>query len=55
VQDVVVIDSQPRTTFDKSAVTALRRWRYTPVMRDGVAVPQRAHIRMRFTAVDQKR
>jgi TonB family protein len=55
VQDVVVMDSQPRTTFDRSAVAALRRWRYAPVMRDGTAVPQRAHIRMRFTAMDQKR
>ena len=26
-----------------------------PVMRDGEAVPQRAHVRMRFTATDQKR
>ena len=55
VHDVVVVDSQPRVTFDKSAIAALRRWRYAPVMRDGVAVPQRAHIRMRFTATDQKR
>jgi TonB family protein len=50
-----VMDSQPSATFDKSAVAALRRWRYMPVMRDGAAVPQRAHIRMRFTAMDQKR
>ena len=55
VQDVVVMDSQPRVTFDKSAMAALRRWRYQPVMRDGIAVPQRAHVRMRFTAMDQKR
>jgi TonB family protein len=55
VKDVAVIDSQPKAMFDKSAAAALRRWRYAPVMRDGLAVPQRAHIRMRFTAVDQKR
>lgn len=55
VHDVVVMESQPRVTFDKSAIAALRRWRYAPVMRDGVAVSQRAHIRMRFTALDQKR
>jgi protein TonB len=55
VQDVVVTDSQPHVTFDKSAMAALRRWRYNPVMRDGVAVPQRAVVRMRFTAVDPKR
>jgi protein TonB len=55
VQDVVVMDSQPHVTFDKSAMAALRRWRYQPVVRDGVAVPQRAVVRMRFTAVDPKR
>ena len=55
VHDVVVVDSSPRVTFDKSAIAALRRWRYTPVTRDGIAVPQRAHVRMRFTATDQKR
>ncbi|MEO8309136.1 MAG: energy transducer TonB [Pseudomonadota bacterium] len=55
VHDVVVVDAQPRATFDKSAITALRRWRYTPVIRDGIAVPQRAQVRMRFTATDQKK
>ncbi len=55
VRDVVVMDAQPKTVFDRSAMTALRRWRYQPVMRDGAAVAQRAHIRMRFTATDQKR
>ena len=55
VHDVVVVDSQPRVTFDKAAIAALRRWRYSPVIRDGIAVPQRAHVRMRFTATDQKR
>ncbi len=56
VHDVVVVDSQPRVTFDKSAIAALRRWRYNTG--DGamaMAVPQRAHVRMRFTATDQKR
>jgi TonB family protein len=55
VQNVEVMESEPGSTFDKSAAAALRRWRYQPVMRDGLAVAQRAHIRMRFTATDGKR
>ena len=45
----------PAGTFDRAAITALKRWRYEPVMRDGEAVPQRAHMRMRFTALDRTR
>ena len=32
-----------------AAVTAVRQWRYQPVMRDGKAVEQRAAVRIRFT------
>lgn len=55
VQDVVVTNAEPKGTFDRSAVVALKRWRYEPVLSNGEAVPQRARIRMRFTARDQKR
>jgi TonB family protein len=47
-QDVVVRDAQPQRTFDQSAVDAVRRWRFEPVVRDGAAVPQRAAMRIRF-------
>jgi TonB family protein len=47
-QDVVVRNAQPQRTFDQSAVDAIKRWRFEPVMRDGAAVPQRAAMRIRF-------
>jgi TonB family protein len=48
VADVKVLAAQPAGTFDSAAVDAVTRWRYQPVKRDGVAVPQRARLRMRF-------
>lgn len=52
VKDVVVTASEPRRTFDSAALTAMRRYRYAPVLRDGQPVEQRARLRMRFTAQD---
>jgi TonB family protein len=54
VQDIVVRDAQPGKTFNSAATAALARYRYAPVMQNGVAVPQRAQIRMRFTVTDSK-
>ncbi|MET0279800.1 MAG: energy transducer TonB [Steroidobacteraceae bacterium] len=54
VKDIVVTASEPGRTFDGAAITALRRYRYAPVLRNGVAVEQRARLRMRFTAQDSK-
>lgn len=53
VQDVVVVESEPRRTFDTAATAAMRRWRFEPVLRDGQPVEQRASMRMRFTAQDR--
>lgn len=53
VQNVVVIDSQPRRTFDNAAMAAMKRWRFQPVQRDGEPVEQRASMRMRFVAQDR--
>jgi TonB family protein len=52
VKDVTVVNAEPKNTFNTAAKSALSRYRYEPVMRDGVAVAQRASIRMRFTAKD---
>jgi TonB family protein len=54
VQDVVVAQSEPRRIFDNAAVTAMKRYRYAPVLRDGQPVEQRARLRMRFTAQDSR-
>jgi protein TonB len=49
VRDVKVTASQPKRTFDSAAVSAVRRSRYEPVLKDGQPVEQRAAIRVRFT------
>lgn len=54
VRDVTVLDSEPGRTFDAAAVAALRRYRYEPVLLDGVPVEQRARLRMRFAAQDNR-
>lgn len=52
VRDVVVVDSEPVKVFDSAAVSALRRWRFEPVIVDGAPIEQRARQRLRFTARD---
>jgi TonB family protein len=47
-QDLVVRGAQPLRTFDQSAIDAVKRWRFEPVMRDGAPVAQRAAVRIRF-------
>ena len=38
VKDVVVTKADPRKTFDKAAVSAVRKWKYTPKVENGEAV-----------------
>jgi TonB family protein len=47
-QGLVVRNSQPAAVFDKSALDSVSRWRFNPVTRDGVPVPQRASLRVKF-------
>jgi TonB family protein len=48
VADVTAVGAQPVGVFEQSAISAVRRWRYRPVVRDGVPVEQRAKVRLRF-------
>jgi TonB family protein len=48
VTDVVATAAEPPGSFENSAISAVRRWRYRPVVVDGVAVEQRARLRIRF-------
>lgn len=54
VRDIVVTASEPDRVFDSAATNALRRWRFEPVVQDGVAVEVRARQRLRFTARDDR-
>lgn len=52
VQNVIVTGSEPRRIFDAAATSAMKRYRFSPVLRDGQPVEQRATMRMRFAAQD---
>ena len=44
VDDVSVIQSTPSDMFDKSAVAAVRKWKYDPRFVDGL--PSQAHLKV---------
>ncbi len=46
--NVHVTDSQPRRTFDRAAIDAVGRYRFTPAMKDGVAVSTTRQQKIEF-------
>ncbi len=49
VKNITVRAASPAGVFDSAAERALSRWRYQPILRDGIPSEQRASIRIRFT------
>ena len=47
VIDVVVTSSHPGTVFDRAAVRAVSKWKYTPKVENGAAV-ERPGVRQRL-------
>jgi TonB family protein len=47
-ENLRVRDSSPRRVFDRAALDSVRQWRFAPVRDNGVAVPRRATLRVRF-------
>ena len=45
---VKVIDAQPRRVFDRAAMDAVERYKFTPAMKDGVAVSSTKQQRIEF-------
>jgi TonB family protein len=48
VSDVEVRDSDPGDTFVNSAINAVEKWEFEPVIENGVAIQKRAAVRMMF-------
>ena len=48
VSEPAIVGAQPVGIFEQSALEAVRRWRYQPVLHDGAPVTQRARVRVRF-------
>lgn len=48
VKDLEVRNSDPEGVFDNAAMRAVEKWEFEPTVRDGVAIEQRAGVRMMF-------
>ncbi|MEO7067946.1 MAG: energy transducer TonB [Rhodanobacter sp.] len=46
--DVKIVESQPKRIFDRAAIDAVEGYRFTPAMRDGVAVPSQRQQSIEF-------
>ncbi|MCB1600391.1 MAG: energy transducer TonB [Lysobacterales bacterium] len=49
VEDVEVVNSNPRRVFDRDAARALSQWKFTPRIEGGKAVEAKARQRLEFT------
>lgn len=50
VDDVEVIEAEPRRVFDREAIRALRRWKYSPKVVDGKTMKQTGQqVQLDFT------
>ena len=47
VRDPVVVDAEPATVFNRAALRAIRKWKYSPKIEEGVAV-DRPDVRVRL-------
>ena len=48
VRNPVVIDAKPPRVFDRAATTAVSRWRFQPVVREGRPVAVKAQVHVEF-------
>jgi TonB family protein len=48
ISEPSVVEAEPKGLFDESALEAVRKWRYRPILRDGKPINHRARVRVRF-------
>jgi periplasmic protein TonB len=48
VADAVVVDSEPKHTFDRAALSAIKRWKFKAKVIEGIAFEQRAEQLLEF-------
>jgi TonB family protein len=48
VTDVSVVSAEPDDTFNKAAIDAVSKWRFEPVIENGVALEKRSAVRLSF-------
>ncbi|MDP7561622.1 MAG: energy transducer TonB [Methylococcales bacterium] len=48
VADAVVVDSEPKNTFDRAALSAIKRWKFKAKIIEGMAFEQRAEQLLEF-------
>ncbi|MGR9114410.1 MAG: energy transducer TonB [Gammaproteobacteria bacterium] len=48
VTDAIVIDAQPSSIFNRSALDAIRKWKFKPKVVEGKAIEQRARQTLQF-------
>ena len=53
VSDIVVVSSNSRPSFERAVVQAVRKWRYEPLLRDGVPVERRLAKTFNFRLNEQ--
>ncbi len=55
VSNTEVIESKPPRIFDRAAMAAVARWRFQPVVREGVPTKVKARVRVEFTLPKEER
>ena len=48
VEDVAILQAEPRQVFERAAIRAVMRWRYKPPSDDGINEPVKDSIRLTF-------
>jgi protein TonB len=49
-ENIEIMDSSPKGSFEKAATRAISGWRFKPMMADGVPVEKLSIVRLRFVA-----